>query len=64
MILNMLRDMSHNKPIRILKTNLRRLDNVGFWDFSGSVVWDGNDGTVGDVRVGEKMGFEFGRRDL
>ena len=32
--------------------------------FSGSSVWDGDDGAVGDVVVGEEVSFQFGGGDL
>lgn len=36
-----------------------RFDDVGLGHLAGISVWDGNDGAVGDVGVGEQVCFQF-----
>ena len=40
------------------------LDNDGLGNLSGAIIWNSDNSTVGDIGVGEDMGFEFGRCDL
>jgi len=41
----------------IVGTGFSGLDNDGLGDFARCVVGDGDDGAVGDGRVGEEVGF-------
>lgn len=41
-----------------------RFDDVGFGHLAGVSVRDGDDGAVGDVGVGEEVGFQFCRSNL
>lgn len=48
----------------VIRAGRGRLDHDGLGDFTGRVVGDGDDGAVGDSRVGEDVSLEFGGCNL
>ena len=63
-LLDVFLNVPNDHTVILFKANRRRLDHIGFWHFSGSIIWDWNDGTVGHSRMSQEMGFEFRGSDL
>lgn len=53
MILNVLGNVSHDKPLRVFKPNLRRFDNICLGHLASSIIWDRNNRAISNVRVRE-----------
>lgn len=59
-----LANISLNESVVFFDADGCGFHNVGFGDFAGGGVWDGDDGAVCDGGVREEVRFEFGGGDL
>lgn len=64
MVLHPFTDISLNQGVVFFDADGCGFHNVGFGDFAGCGVGDGDDGAVRDGGVREEVGFEFGGGDL
>ena len=54
-LLDVLLNVSNDHAIVFFKANRSGLDHICFGHFSGSVIWNRNDCTVGHMRMCEEM---------